>query len=789
MYSVDGLETEPLRRKGRRASGTIKGAALRALKALGRHAPMAGAFFLLSLARCFALPSPYALCCLTALLGAGERPYAAWAGLALGFCFRLAWGLDADAWQFIACFLCIPLLFMISPGKAGNWLLTGALLLVRAAPGMVTAGDAQTVILHGAGVLLGLASMPALNRAARIWKARTWQMGQDDVVCLTLPLLLMVGGASRLSAFGVNLGYAWAAWMVLLLSWISGGAAGVCGGMGCGLALLLGGQSALLMVKLALGALLAGFFQGRNRLLAAGMYLLSGVTVSYTVSGGIHAPLFFAEGAACLLVCLIPGKGVRKIGWFVRRVRWSQPRENAYTRLRMQHWVRAIDCMADALPRPRMEEPGQEEACEELMEKLCQGCDRLPICWHERQEETKAAMQALAERREEDALDVINRHFSACVRIGKIPDLLRRLEEERLRRAQRAICADYERDMLQTHLTALSQAAQRISLEGMNADGEEAYWMTQAEEGLQALRFPGQTAFVKRVEGHIIVCLKCDPLSLRPAAGDMLARQLSVRLGADLIVTEQQGGRILLEEEPPLDVKIGMATASAVTRDRMKRRDRQPGDRPDNGDAVLVRFLQGGRQLLALSDGMGHGAGAQDESKKTLEMLSLCLEAGYTRSQAMTAVNGAMLSATGGEKFATVDLCLIDLWTGETEMNKLGACESYVVQGQKIQAVEGAALPLGIIEHVTPMEHRVRLGEGDVLVLLSDGISDSFAEEEEILAVLRRCRGDSPQRLADALLREAMIQQDGMPPDDMTVLCARVTDRKKEYAAMQKRGA
>ena len=138
---------------------------------------------------------------------------------------------------------------------------------------------------------------------------------------------------------------------------------------------------------------------------------------------------------------------------------------------------------------------------------------------------------------------------------------------------------------------------------------------------------------------------------------------------------------------------------------------------------------------------------------------------------AMTAVNGSMLSATGGEKFATVDLCLVDLWSGEAAMNKLGACASLLAQGQKIQWIEGAALPLGIIEHVVPMEHRFSLGEGDLLLLMSDGIMDAFENEEDVIAILRQCRGDTPQHIADAILREALAQRDGLPPDDMTVLC------------------
>lgn len=742
-----------------------------------KRLPMAGAFFLLSLAQCFSVPSPFAVCCLLALLAAGEKPKGAVLGLGAGLLFRAVWRISLDPGLFGACLLCFPAARLHARKKWQLLLLTGALLLLRSIPHLIQAQETQTVILCLGGVLMGVAAMPALLRSAQILREKKESVSQDDALCLLLPGLLLIAGAGRLWAFQMNIGYIASVFFILTVSWLCGSAISVCLGLGCGLALLLSGQSALLLVNLAFGGLLAGFWQGKNRLLSAGLYCLASMTASYLIAYAFLPAVTGSEAAAGLLFCLVPGKWMNRAGRLIRRLRWSEPKENAYTRLKMQRWVRAIDCMADALPKPRISPASPAEESETITEALCADCDRLPICWHEQYDQTREGMEALAERGDdtEEYLRIINRYFSACPRISRLPDMLTRLDEDRQQRVHRAICADYERDMLQTHLTALSQAAQRISLEGMSGDSEESYWMSQAEEALQSLRFPGQTAFVKRVDGRMTVCLKCDPLALRPVETELLCNQLALQLHVPLIVTEKQSNRIILEEEPPLRIITGMATACAVTPERK----RKPGKRPDNGDAVLTQSLTGGQELLALSDGMGHGTGAQDESRKTLELLSLCMEAGYTRSQAMTAVNGAMLSATGGEKFATVDLCLIDLWTGETAMNKLGACPSFILQGQKIHTVEGAALPLGIIEHVVPMEHTFTLGEGDALLLMSDGITEAFEDEESILDILRRCREESPQKMADTLLREALMQHDGLPPDDMTVLCARVAERDR----------
>lgn len=748
------------------------------IRRTGAQLPMIAAFFLLSITSCFSVPSPYLVCCMAALAMAGLPPTGALIGMGVGIGFRMAWGIAADMGQVVAATLVYFPLKIRGLSRRGRRFLVFLFLLIRTLPDSIQATEWQTPLLAMAGLGLGMASLPALERVATLLRNPQREWEGDDLLCLLLPGLILLAGAARLSLFRVNLGYVAACGLVLLMAWSAGSVAGICTGMGCGLALMIGGQNALMLVTLTFGALAAGLIQGRPRALAAGVFLLALVTAMYLTVLSLHGSLFIAALAGSLAFVFLPLPVMRKASRWTRSLCRPRSLENAYIRLRMQKWVKAIHSLTNALPVPQMPPPSADEESEALTEALCAGCDRLPICWRDQYTHTKAGMEALAARQDEGDgyYDIINHFFSACPRISRLPDLLNGLDEKRQKRMQQEIYADYQRDMLATHLTALSQAAQQISQEGLQWQAEEQEWLSLTEEALQSMRFPGHAAFAKKVEGRMLLCLQYEPLSLRPISPETLARNLGNRLGISLQINQQQNGQILLEEEPPLRAVTGMATACAVTPERKKR----VGQPLDNGDAVLVRSLHGGRLLLALSDGMGHGAGAQDASSKTLEMLSLCMEAGYTRSQAMTAVNGAMLSATGGEKFATVDLCLLDLWTGEAAMNKLGACASLILRGQKLQMIEGAALPLGIIEHVVPMEHTFSLAEGDMLLMMSDGVQDAFAAEEQILSVLRRSLDDSPQHIADALMQEALIQQDGLPADDMTVLCAQICSRRSQ---------
>ena len=182
-----------------------------------------------------------------------------------------------------------------------------------------------------------------------------------------------------------------------------------------------------------------------------------------------------------------------------------------------------------------------------------------------------------------------------------------------------------------------------------------------------------------------------------------------------LSIARAEKGHIELEEIPLYSAAIGTASVCAG--------QRIGNDDPDVcGDACATQRCEGGRLLMMLCDGMGHGESAHAQSEKTLELLLLLLQAGYSRRQAITAVNGIMLGAQEDkERFSTVDLADVDLWTGEVCCEKLGACPSWVVRGSHMKKVEASSLPLGIMEEAKPTAIKYRLHSGDILVMTSDG--------------------------------------------------------------------
>ena len=135
---------------------------------------------------------------------------------------------------------------------------------------------------------------------------------------------------------------------------------------------------------------------------------------------------------------------------------------------------------------------------------------------------------------------------------------------------------------------------------------------------------------------------------------------------------------------------------------------------------------------------------------------------------------GMMLLAGQGERFTTVDLFLLDLWTGKASLDKLGAAGSYLMQAEGLSLLGGDALPLGILENVESGEKLMQLHQGDTLILLSDGVEDAYENRQSMEEAIRDALTlETAQDAANAILTGAQ-SGDTAPADDQTVLVLRL---------------
>ena len=267
-----------------------------------------------------------------------------------------------------------------------------------------------------------------------------------------------------------------------------------------------------------------------------------------------------------------------------------------------------------------------------------------------------------------------------------------------------------------------------------------------------------------------------------------------------------------------IDIRVGYAAAAAAG---------------ISGDAAASCGLPGGSRALILSDGMGKGIKAAAGSRLVVTRLRRNLKAGMPVAKAIKEVNRYMIEqaeaaarrqngtefaavstqsagtsagtelanplasdpnsgtelaaarreAASGEDFATVDLTVIDRQSRRAKFYKMGAATSFIMRQGRVRRIKGAALPVGIIPKLRLAHISAELKEGDLIVMASDGITESDREDPEacwlceyLSQTVYRADRDmeqlSARQIAADILAEAEKRYGGRERDDLTVAAA-----------------
>lgn len=161
-----------------------------------------------------------------------------------------------------------------------------------------------------------------------------------------------------------------------------------------------------------------------------------------------------------------------------------------------------------------------------------------------------------------------------------------------------------------------------------------------------------------------------------------------------------------------------------------------------NGDTLLEQKLDDGRVILAISDGMGTGKNANKSSKFVIDMLQKLQGAGAEKEEALKVINSSMLTISQKEEYATLDMCIFDLFNGNIEIIKNGACPTFIKNGKTVEKVEAKCLPAGVTNSIDTVTFDKDLNDGDIVIMLTDGIIDANKEaankEQAILDLITR---------------------------------------------------
>jgi serine/threonine protein phosphatase PrpC len=194
------------------------------------------------------------------------------------------------------------------------------------------------------------------------------------------------------------------------------------------------------------------------------------------------------------------------------------------------------------------------------------------------------------------------------------------------------------------------------------------------------------------------------------------------------------------------------------------------------GDHIAMFKTDNAYLYALISDGMGAGEEASLTSDICAMFLEKMLAAGNKVDISLKMLDTYVRSknrGTGEECSATVDLMELDLMDGQAVFAKNGAAPTYVVREGQVYKLHAPTMPIGILSDLPSQKLRFRTHPGDVVVMVSDGVTQGNDECPWLIDLLSSPGLGSMDSLRADIIRRALAAGS---EDDLSAIAIRVAE-------------
>jgi len=613
--------------------------------------------------------------------------------------------------------------------------------------------------------------------------------GNEDLLFLTLiPLALAVVGLVRMHIHGLNLGAIAAAFAVILAGYLGGPGLGA--GMGALLSLApgLGYGPWPLPGGLALGGLFAGLLRHSGRL---GM--LFGFSAGFAlplVSQAMQGPLSWPTAGQALLgmgaFLALPNDSLNHLGRALPTDHsWAAAKRSEQSRLRgllsdrVQELALIFAQLSKAFvakDREREDGPDLYTLLDQVVRRNCQQCGGFESCWRQNFYASYRELFDLLALAEMNGMvrseNLRGRLATACFQQRKLLEaveaVLGGVQANQQARQQVAESKEFVAGQLEGVASIMTSLAREIQLDvEFRLEVEDRLKASFNRLGLSLASLSvleyGQDMLEVRIKKHgCLNYFECQYL---------ICPMVSRLLGHTFMVWEKQCPKDSQHDCSFVLVPAGKYQVRHAV-------GRIAKDQEYCGDSHALVQTKDGRLAILLSDGMGTGPKAARESKVTVDLLAQLLSAGLKEDFALNLINSVLMLRTPEERFATIDVALIDLFQGQLELIKVGAAPSYIKREHQLIPVRATTPPAGILQKIEVNREHHALAVGDYLILASDGVFAGALGPEKtedwLERALARVEVAGPQPMVDFLLKIAQTNMGQEVMDDVTIIVAQL---------------
>ena len=163
-----------------------------------------------------------------------------------------------------------------------------------------------------------------------------------------------------------------------------------------------------------------------------------------------------------------------------------------------------------------------------------------------------------------------------------------------------------------------------------------------------------------------------------------------------------------------------------------------------------------------------------------VELLQKFIEAGFRKETAIQLMNSAMVLQGEENNYSTLDYAMVNLYTGELELVKIGGAATFVKRGQEVLCFDEGSLPGGVDVRMEIKSQKIQLQNGDFLVMITDGVIEYLHvrnPKETLMDIIRMIETENAGVLAETILQEVLVRTGNCALDDMTVLVTGIWEK------------
>jgi stage II sporulation protein E len=594
----------------------------------------------------------------------------------------------------------------------------------------------------------------------------------NDIVSVAVFFGAAIIGAGGITVYGISISTSLCVLAALCFAYGNGAVAGAAAGVALGLVTgLYNNDLATFISIFALSSMAAGFFGKYGKTASAIAFLFADSVIMFYKGTSYDIFYNFAEVAVAVMVfTVVPKKVISYFSVF------SGERKNTYTSRIKEYTSRKIYDSAKSLTEvagvfERIIENkllGTESAASSFFEKtarkLCEKCQRTGYCWRKEFHRTYTSLFVMLEICEKKgfirAEDIPEDMMKKCRNKDKIVDIFNamyevfkvdRLWETRVNESR--IILAKQLHLVSEQLKNLSKTARRGV--AFNTAVENSLTVALSEKGVPVTGVSVISGIRNSFTAEITFREDYEYTEL-------IAKTAGEIMDCDVMCTRTTKNSMTLIPAPALRVTTGVISEAKE-------------QNPVNGDTADLISIDTGEVVLVISDGMGNGEKARDDSRAAIDILRGMQKGGFDIESTIDMINSVLVLKSAETSFATIDLAFIDTRHREAEFFKLGAVSSFIKRDDCVKTIKASALPAGVFANVEPDREKVKLRGGDFIVLLSDGVLN-LRTEKAITDLISAYKGNNPAELAEKILKAAKHLIANIVNDDMTVLAAYIDE-------------